>query len=253
MAEGEQIKWLNGRASVPGVVEKICPKKHIGQRQWQSEWNDMYLNDRSKHCYDYISDYECIFDHPLYADVYKILYEERWDNLQAAKQQGTNLPITNLAHFTNDLAASKIIKSGGFKGRLKKINQDAQGDAIVARFSWWSPKFREADMKQVRDNIGAAINPFVHHFDNDDADDDDDDDYDSDNKVDDDKIDIDDDDDGDDDDYDSDDKVDDDKIDIDDDDDDDDDDNDSEDKVDDDKIDIDDDDKVDDDDDNDDT
>ena len=120
--------------------------------------------------YDYISDYECIFNHPIDEDVKELYGPERWDSLQAAKQQGTMVPITNLAHFTEPAVADEIIESGGFKGGLKKINEDGQGQDIKAKFSWWSPKFSKDDIKQVRENIGVAIKPFFHQHrgDNDD-------------------------------------------------------------------------------------
>ena len=191
MADGEQIEWLNGGANVPGVVEKICPNKHIRQGQWQSEWNEMYINDRSNWCYDYISDYECIFDHPIDENVEELYINtdrDRWDNLQAAKRQGTHVPISSLAHFTKHDVAEEIIKSGGFKGGCKKINKDQQGGDVEAKFSWWSPKFSGVDKELVRDRIGEAIMPFLHqHDDNGDDDDEngDHDDDDNDDQVDD--------------------------------------------------------------------
>ncbi|KAL9963506.1 hypothetical protein ACROYT_G027018, partial [Oculina patagonica] len=160
MAEGEQVQWLDGQANVEDNAEKICPMRRIRQNQWQSEWNEMYLGRWS---YDYISDYECIFNHPIDEKV-KDLYID-CDNLQAAKQQGTKVPITNLAHFTKSDVADTIIESGGFIGGMKKINEDAQGNDIKAKFSWWSPKFSEGDIKQVRNRIGEAIRPFLHHND----------------------------------------------------------------------------------------
>ena len=65
----------------------------------------------------------------------------------------TNVPITNLAHFTTLGIAEEIIKSVGFKGRLKKINEDQQGDDVEAKFSWWSPKFSGVDKKLARAKI----------------------------------------------------------------------------------------------------
>lgn len=153
----EQIQWLDGEAKVPGIVEKICPKRHIRQNQWQSEWNKMYQNDSSKHCYDFISDYECIFNRPIkpHPD------PTRWDALQQLKQRGTEIAITNLAHFTSLASAEAIIESGGFMGGEKKINEDAQGDDIIAKFSWWSPVFTEKDILDVRETLGDALDPFI--------------------------------------------------------------------------------------------
>ncbi len=129
----------------------------------------MYLGRWS---YDYISDYECIFNYPIDEEV-KDLYidcdKKRWDDLQAAKQRGTNVPITNLAHFTRSDVAETIIESGGFIGGMKKIDEDAQGNDIKAKLSWWSPKFSEDDVKQVRNRIGEAIQPFLHHNDDQDT------------------------------------------------------------------------------------
>ena len=155
----EQIQWLDGRAKDGKSVEKICPKRHITQDQWQSEWNEMFLNDWSEHCYDFISDYECIFKHPVESSKY--FYRELWDNLQAAKQQGTCISIVNIAHFTKLPFAREIVESGGFKGGMKKINEDAKGRDVEAKFSWWSPIFFEDDIRRVRDTLGAAIQPFL--------------------------------------------------------------------------------------------
>ena len=154
----DHIQWLDGQAKVPGIVEKICPKRHIRQYEWQIEWNSMYLTDRSTNVYDYISDYECIFKHPV--ENSKYFNGELWGNLQAAKQKGTLISIANLAHFT--IFAEEIIKSGGFRGGLKKINEDANGHGVLeAKFSWWSPIFGEDDIKLVRDTLGVAIQPFI--------------------------------------------------------------------------------------------
>ena len=128
----EQTLWLDGQAKVPGIVEKICPKRHITQNQWLGEWNEMYLNDKSKHCYDFISDYECIFNHPFKTSKYFDL--ESRDKLQAAKQQGTRISIANLAHFTERKFADGIIKSGGFRGGIKKYNEHTKGDDVKAQF-----------------------------------------------------------------------------------------------------------------------
>ena len=159
MAEQSEIQWLDGEAKDETSVEKICPKRHITQNQWQSEWNKMYLNNWSKHCYDYISDYECIFNHPVSP---RFDHATSWYALQQSKQQGTNIRITNLAHFTRPEYADAIIESGGFSGgRFKKINEDAQGDDILAKFSWWSPVFTENDNIKVRDTFEDTLRPFM--------------------------------------------------------------------------------------------
>ena len=120
----------------------------------------MFLNDWSKHCYDFISDYECIFKHPV-GMFHKFFYGGLWDNLQAAKQRGTCISIVNIAHFTKLPFACEIVESGGFKGGMKKISEDAKGRDVEAKFSWWSPIFFEDDIKRVRDTLGEAIQPFL--------------------------------------------------------------------------------------------
>ena len=168
----EQIQWLDGWAKDGKSVEKICPKRHVRQDQWQSEWNETYLNAWCRHCYDFISDYECIFNYPVSA-FYRYRYRGLWDNLQAAKQQGTRVSIANIAHFTELTSAKEIVKSGGFRGGMKKINVDAKKRNVIAKFSWWSPIFGEDDIKVVRDTLGAAIQPFLAEFHEDGSDQDD--------------------------------------------------------------------------------
>ena len=126
-----------------------------------SVWNDMYLNDCSENQYDFISDYECIFNHPVSFESSKYCYRELWDNLQAAKQQGTRISIVNIAHFTKPLFVDEILDSIGFKAGMKKINEDAQGREVKAKLSWWSPIFGQDDIKRVRDTLGEAIQPFL--------------------------------------------------------------------------------------------
>lgn len=168
----EQIQWLDGWAKDGKSVEKICPKRHVRQDHWQSEWNETYLNAWCRHCYDFISDYECIFNYPVSA-FYRYRYRGLWDNLQAAKQQGTRVSIANIAHFTELTSAKEIVKSGGFRGGMKKINVDAKKRNVIAKFSWWSPIFGEDDIKVVRDTLGAAIQPFLTEFHEDGSDQDD--------------------------------------------------------------------------------
>lgn len=113
---------------------------------------------RGRCSYDYISDYECIFNHPIDVDVKE---HEGWENLQAAKLQGTKVPITYLAHFTRENVAEVIVTTGGFIGGVKKINEDAEGYDLEAKFSWWSPKFGEDAITLVRDTLREAIQPFL--------------------------------------------------------------------------------------------
>ena len=155
----EQITWLDGEAKVPGVVEKICPGRHITQRQWRPEWNYMYMTPMNRCYYAYISDYECIFSHPI--DNCLLQFNQQgWQNLQAAKTQGTNVLITNVAHFTNPEAAVMITASNGFAGRPKKI-KNIFGNDVLARLSWWSPVFTEVERNLVRAHLGTVIQPFL--------------------------------------------------------------------------------------------
>ncbi|XP_078381353.1 uncharacterized protein LOC144664098 [Oculina patagonica] len=103
---------------------------------------------------------ECIFSHPFHS--FWPSDKKSLRHLQDFKREGTNVCISNLAHFTTESKADAIIRSGGFRGGMKKIDEDSQGDDIKARFSWWSPKFDENDITKVRDTLGEAISPFLH-------------------------------------------------------------------------------------------
>ena len=158
----EQITWLDGEARVPGVVEKICPGRQITQMQWRPEWNYAYLTLKNRYSYGYISDYECIFNHPIEHDHYVLQSDQQgWQNLQAAKTKGTNLLITNVAHFTKQEAAESIIANNGFEGRTKKINNDVFGNDVLVRLSWWSPLFTEVERNLVQAHLGRVIQPFL--------------------------------------------------------------------------------------------
>lgn len=155
----EEFRWINGQAHIQGAVEKICPSTHITQNQWDEGWNAWFVD--GEHSYSYISDYECCFNHPVvHEEVIAFYDQERWQNLQDAKQQGMNVRITNLAHFTGEEVAENIIQSGGFEGGEKKVNED-DGNDITAKLSWWSPKFMVAERNQVRGTLGGAIEPFL--------------------------------------------------------------------------------------------
>lgn len=162
----ELILWVDGRAAVFGEVEKICPERHVKQNQWQPEWNEEYLTSKNKNCYDYISGYECIFNHPIDHEDNDDLLDEKfklWQNLQAAKEQGTNVPITNIAHFTQPMIAKVIGRSGGFKGGKKKISENTVTRRnVAANFSWWSPVFTADERNQVRVHLAEAIRPFLN-------------------------------------------------------------------------------------------
>ena len=143
MAEADQNQWIEGRARVEGANEHILPRSH----DYDHRWNDRY---------HYISDYDCIFDYPVNRTQIEQKYgKQKWENLKKAKQKGTEIPIKNLAHFTNKDKAAGIITSGGFKGGVKKINEDE-----IASLSWWSPKFNNRDRELVRDTLNGAIKPF---------------------------------------------------------------------------------------------
>ena len=144
MAEANQDPWIEGQANVANRVEYILPGSH----GYDDRWNETY---------NYISDYDCIFNHPVdLAGIIETYGEPRWQDLQGAKQAGTRIPINNLAHFTREDNAANIIASLGFKGGMKKINEDN----IQASLSWWSPKFTEEDINLVRNTIERAIRPF---------------------------------------------------------------------------------------------
>lgn len=151
----EQISWLDGESKIDGEIEKICPGRHIGEKQWRPEWNDMYLTPTNKHCYDYISDYECIFNHPI-----NDVDQQRWKNLQDAKKRGTNVPIINIAHFTNGDGAEEIFKYRRFMGGTKKINEDAKLD-VLTKLSWWSPIFTKEEKSKVRVHLGKVLQSFL--------------------------------------------------------------------------------------------
>ena len=98
MAASESVEWLDGWPSGKGIVEKIYPKKHIRQHQWKSEWNQMYLGEWYERCYDYISDYECFFNHPIDEEVKELYIDtdpDRWDNLEATKRKERRYPSPN--------------------------------------------------------------------------------------------------------------------------------------------------------------
>lgn len=158
---GEPIIWLDGVANVG--IEKICPRRHVRQNEWQAAWNEDYLGNGNVNKYDYISDYECIFNHPINHQGNDDLQDDpqRWQNLQAAKRQiGTNVLIMDLAHFTSLENAQQIAKYGSFKGGHKKIDED-DGNPVTANLSWWSPIFTNEDKEQVRNTVGNAIQPFL--------------------------------------------------------------------------------------------
>ena len=159
MAGHDVINWLDGNAKVG--VEKICPGRHVRQNEWQPEWNNMYLPPYGGgQCYDYISDYECIFNHPI-DNQYLQDNRELWQNLQAAKNQGWPLKIKDLAHFTKDGAAMQIVNDYGFLGRAKKINEDETHDAVFAKLSWWSPVFNYSQRNSLCGYLGEVIQLFI--------------------------------------------------------------------------------------------
>lgn len=117
-AKSEQIQWFNGQTNVSDTVEKICPARHIGKKQWQSELNKMY-HARWKN--EYVSDYEypSVLTHPIDANRTK---KDGWQNLQMAKLQGTKVSITHLAssQLTTEKGMETIVNSVGFRGGMKK-------------------------------------------------------------------------------------------------------------------------------------
>ena len=160
---GQNVIWLDRIANVPGIVEKICPERHVRQNEWQPQWNNIYLAKNDYHSYDYISDYECIFNHPMDRMGNQHLQEnqELWQTLQDVKNQGCPLQITDLAHFTNGGAAQQIVNDYGFRGGLKKINEGENHDDVCANLSWWSPVLTDADRNILRGHLGEVIQPFI--------------------------------------------------------------------------------------------
>ena len=151
----QDILWIDGQAKW-GCVERICPGKYIRSGQWEAEWNNSF--DRPH--YDYISDYDCVFRHPVEMNYVVENYDlESWSNLQTAKQNGTDVTITNVAHFCKQQASQAIIGDGGFIGGSKKINEGPEGDDITATFSWWSSIFT-GDVAQVRAHFKTVLQPF---------------------------------------------------------------------------------------------
>lgn len=155
-----KINWLNGRAKKFGVVEKICPRRHVRQNDWETKWNEEYLTPSDTLEYDYISDYECIFYHPIDKRLQEI-YQRHWNKLQAAKKRGTSVKVSKLAHFTDPEAAELIVEKSGFRGGLKKINEDDEHNNVEANLSWWSPIFSEKVKNNVRKHLEEVITPFT--------------------------------------------------------------------------------------------
>ena len=106
------------------------------------------------------------FDQPINENAHLALNQGRWQDLKEAKQRGTNISITSLSHFTTKENADAIVNSGGFRGGIKKITEDAERNNVEATFSWWSPKFDEAVITEVRDTLVQVIQPFLAYEDN---------------------------------------------------------------------------------------
>ena len=157
----QDILWIDGQAKWGGV-ERICPGQHIRSGQWKAEWSNVFGGLH----YDYISDYDCVFRHPVEMnDIVENYDLESWNNLQTAKQNGTDVTITNVAHFCKQQASQAIIGADGFIGGSKKINVGPEGDDITAKFSWWSPIFTAEDAGQVRDHFETVLGPFIGYDD----------------------------------------------------------------------------------------
>ena len=144
------INWVPGDANTG--IEMFCPKIHIKQCQWNPDWNEPFDNE-SNPKYDYISDYEAIFPHPINQCHIPQEIIQHWPNLQQAKSKGFGIPIETLAHFTNKGYA--IAHTQGFKGGKKMINGQE------GYFSWWSPIFEPEVNKQLRSHLGEVTIPFV--------------------------------------------------------------------------------------------
>lgn len=153
MAEQNAIIWLDGIAKKQYEVEKICPEIHVRQNHWQPEWNATYGGSQE---YPYISDYECFFNYPM-----DHMGNLQWEKLQDAKKHGTSIKITELAHFTNVNAAVQILDDHGFRGGLKKINEDDEHSDVTANLSWWIPVFTDTEKTSVREHLGEVIKLFA--------------------------------------------------------------------------------------------
>ena len=145
------VNWLDGEGIFSS--EKLSPGRHITPNDWRAEFGFWQPH------YDYISDYECVFDCP-YNPFYPCYNGVRWQRLQQAKQLGTNISIVDLVHNTNELSAAAINESDGFKGGLQKINEILGVDERE-RFSWWSVD-AENDVDLVRGHMQSVINPFLN-------------------------------------------------------------------------------------------
>ncbi|CAB3996701.1 Hypothetical predicted protein [Paramuricea clavata] len=130
-----EINWIVGEANVG--VERICPGIHITQSQWQAEWNEPFQPEQN----DDLSDPVCSIPQFIWSFASVII-------VNPAGATRTSIPIVDLVHATNRQSAVEIIMCDGFTGQLKKINED-----VMARFSWWSPKFNDGTVESVRDRL----------------------------------------------------------------------------------------------------
>ena len=114
-----------------------CPRKPWENLSWETcqtkrmaTWMERYVPSakRRRWRYDYISDYECIFNHPVSHAGNK---QEYWKKLQDAKTRlgGTTMQIRELAHFTNPEAADQIVNDHGFRRGAE--------ENLQRRKRWW--------------------------------------------------------------------------------------------------------------------
>lgn len=153
-------KWLIGEKSEKGE-ERICPERHVTQAEWCPSFTKD-LRSKKKRRYDYISDYECPFPHPIKMKKLwkKGVCQTQWNALQKAKQQGYGIPIEELAHFTSENISNSIIEDGGFRGQEKKINMKRKRD-VIANLSWWRPVFPDDVPEKLRDHLSKHLSKFA--------------------------------------------------------------------------------------------
>ena len=152
-----QTEWIDG-VSNSGCIERICPKRHVQQKEWKNpEWNQKF---DGKYEYDYISDYECPFPYENHMPILDELSENGSNMLQSFKQQGYPIAIKNLVHCTDN--KDGIITSSGFIGGKKKINETNDED-VYAYLCWWATRVEEDDITGLQDHMETCFLKVFDH------------------------------------------------------------------------------------------
>lgn len=73
---------------------------------------------------------------------------------------GIRVFFVDLVYFIILVRVDSIIDDGGFKGGMKKINEDENGYNIEVEFLWWSLKFLENEIDCVCDILCVVIEFF---------------------------------------------------------------------------------------------